>query len=118
MESMIYVLAAGIMGLLIGMAAMYLMQRKGGDQAQTKAVEKKLEQYQQEVEQHFAKTADLIDNLTSSYQEVFQHLSDSAEHLLTEEQIKQQLLNRKSREVTIKYLKSDESGEAKNPTEE
>lgn len=118
MESMIYVLAAGIAGLLVGMAAMYLMQRKGDDQAQTKAVEQKLERYQQEVEQHFAQTADLIDNLTHSYQEVFQHLSDSAEHLLTEEQIKQQLLNRKSREVTIKYLKSDESEASQNPAEE
>lgn len=118
MDSMIYVFSAGIIGLLIGMAAMYLMQRKSTDQSQTKAVEQKLAQYQQEVEQHFAKTADLIDNLTSSYQEVFQHLSDSAEQLLSEEQIKQQLLNRKSREVTIKYLKSSEVETEKNPAEE
>ena len=39
---------------------------------------------QQDVENHFARTADLIDNLTNSYKEVFDHLSESAEHLLTE----------------------------------
>jgi uncharacterized membrane-anchored protein YhcB (DUF1043 family) len=118
MGTMIYVVAAGVAGLLLGMGIMYVMHRQGHDSGQTKAVEKKLERYQQEVEQHFAKTADLIDNLTSSYQEVFQHLSDSAEHLLTEEQIKNQLINRKSREVTIKYLKSQDDEQTQNPAED
>ncbi len=114
---MIYILAAGVIGLLLGMTIMYVLQRQGQDNNQTKAVEKQLENYQQEVEQHFAKTADLIDNLTHSYQEVFQHLSDSAEQLMTEEQIKNQLINRKSREVTIKYLKSQDEA-PQNPAEE
>ena len=80
-----------------------------------KAAEEKLQDYRQEVEQHFAKTADLIDHLTDSYKDVFSHLSESAEHLLTEEQIKNQLLNRKAREVTLKYLKGDEVKDPSDP---
>jgi len=57
----------------------------------------------------------LIDNLTDSYQAVFSHLSESAEDLLTDEQIRNQLINRRSREVTIKYLKSGEDEDSHNP---
>ena len=109
MDGILNMVMAGIVGLVIGGLFMYFAQADKQSETSVKAVEKKLENYQQDVETHFAKTADLIDNLTGSYQEVFEHLSESAEKLLTEEQIKNQLNNRKSREVTIKYLKSTES---------
>ena len=111
MDEMINLLVAGLVGLVIGGVFMYVSLRKKAPNQSVKAVEQQLHQYQQDVEAHFAKTADLIDNLTNSYKEVFEHLSDSAENLLTEEQIKNQLQNRKSREVTIKYLKSTEQTE-------
>jgi uncharacterized membrane-anchored protein YhcB (DUF1043 family) len=115
MNGMIYVLTAGVIGLLLGMLVMYLLQKKSSPNNDAQAVQEKLDEYQQQVEGHFAKTADLIDNLTESYKEVFEHLSDSAESLLTEEQIKNQLINRKSREVTIKYLKGGEDDEQNPP---
>lgn len=106
MDEILNMVLAGVVGLVIGGLFMYFARTGGKPENSVKAVEEKLENYQQDVETHFAKTADLIDNLTGSYQEVFEHLSQSAEKLLTEEQIKNQLINRKSREVTIKYLKS------------
>jgi len=105
---MIDMVLAGLVGLVIGGVFMYFALRKKAPNQSVKAVEEQLHQYQQDVEAHFAKTADLIDNLTHSYKEVFEHLSESAETLLTEEQIKEQLLNRKAREVTIKDLKNNE----------
>ncbi|MCX7545217.1 YhcB family protein [Marinicella gelatinilytica] len=104
----ILILSAGILGWALGIAGMYIINQKKGKQHSVKELEQRLDQYQQKVENHFAKTADLIDNLTDSYQAVFTHLADSAEELLTDEQIRNQLINRKSREVTIKYLKSDD----------
>ena len=115
MDEILNMVMAGVVGLVIGGLFIHFAQRGKTPNNSVKAVEEKLENYQQDVEKHFAKTADLIDNLTSSYQEVFEHLSESAEQLLTEEQIKNQLLNRKSREVTIKYLKGTEASE--DPTE-
>ena len=114
MDGLMYVFVAGIFGLLFGMLVMHLLQQKNAGSSDVKAVKEKLDNYQQQVESHFAKTADLIDNLTDSYKEVFQHLSESAEKLLTDEQIKNQLINRKSREVTIKYLKSSQDDEDEN----
>ncbi len=116
MEGLIYILVAGVVGLLIGMLVMHLLHQKTTSNTDVKAVQEKLDNYQLEVETHFSKTADLIDNLTDSYKEVFEHMSDSAENLLTDEQIQNQLINRKSREVTIKYLKSDDQ-EQKDPSE-
>ncbi len=100
-------ISAGILGWALGIAGMYMMSRKRGTRSSVKQVEQRLNEYQKQVENHFSKTADLIDNLTESYQAVFSHLADSAEDLLTDEQIRNQLINRRSREVTIKYLKSD-----------
>jgi hypothetical protein len=114
MDGLVYILVAGIFGLVFGMSVMYLIQKKNAGGSDVKAVQEKLDNYQQQVEHHFAKTADLIDNLTDSYKEVFQHLSESAEKLLTDEQIKNQLINRKSREVTIKYLKSSVTDDDEN----
>lgn len=115
MNGMVYIMVGGIFGLLLGMLIMYLLQKQGNQNSDTKAVQEKLDAYQEQVEGHFAKTADLIDNLTESYKAVFEHLSDSAESLLTEEQIKNQLVNRKSREVTIKYLKGGDQNEKDTP---
>ncbi len=115
MNGMVYIMVGGIFGLLLGMLIMYLLQKKNLQNSDAHAVQEKLDAYQEQVEGHFAKTADLIDNLTESYKAVFEHLSDSAESLLTEEQIKNQLVNRKSREVTIKYLKGGEQNEENTP---
>ncbi len=115
MNGMIYIMVGGVFGLLLGMLIMYLLQKQSAGHSDARTVQEKLDAYQEQVEGHFAKTADLIDNLTESYKAVFEHLSDSAETLLTEEQIKNQLANRKSREVTIKYLKGSELNQEDTP---
>ncbi len=117
MDDILNMVMAGVIGLVVGGLFMYFATKNKSSKQSVKDVEEKLENYQQEVEGHFAKTADLIDNLTDSYKEVFEHLSESAEKLLTEEQIQNQLVNRRSREVTIKYLKGSEVDETEDPTD-
>lgn len=117
MDDVLNMVMAGTVGLVIGGLFMYFSVKSKTSGQSVKAVEEQLHNYQQDVESHFAKTADLIDNLTNSYKEVFEHLSESAENLLTEEQIKNQLINRKSREVTIKYLKSTDEEVTEDPTD-
>ena len=43
-----------------------------------KETEEKLNDYQQEVTDHFAQTAQLVNNLTQNYKEVHEHLAGSA----------------------------------------
>lgn len=109
---MMDMLLAGIVGFAVGGVVMFFIMHNNQFSKKDTEVEQKLNDYQDNVEQHFAKTADLIDHLTDSYKQVFEHLSDSAKELLTEEQIQRQLMNRKDREVTLNYLtQSDEEKE-------
>ncbi len=117
MDQILNMIMAGALGLIVGALFMYFASKNTSSEQSVKAVQEKLDNYQSEVEDHFAQTADLIDNLTESYKEVFNHLSESAEKLLTEEQIQNQLINRRSREVTIKYLKGSDTDDDKNPAE-
>jgi len=109
-NSFIVLIVAGITGVVIGIGITLLFLRSGSrSQASASQVEAQLKDYQEQVENHFAKTSELIDELTDSYKNVFEHLSESAQTLLTEEQIQQQIENRKDRQVTLSYLKDTSS---------
>ncbi|WP_154223303.1 YhcB family protein [Marinicella rhabdoformis] len=114
---MMDMLLAGIVGFAIGGVVMFFIMHNNQSSKKDSEVEQKLNDYQNNVEQHFAKTADLIDHLTDSYKEVFEHLSDSAKELLTEEQIQRQLMNRKDREVTLSYLTQNDVDEETDKTQ-
>lgn len=45
--------------------------------------EEELKRYQQDVAEHFAKTSDLVNGLTQSYRDVYEHLANSALKLTT-----------------------------------
>ncbi|MDQ2078261.1 YhcB family protein [Marinimicrobium sp. ABcell2] len=45
--------------------------------------ENELKKYQQDVTQHFSRTSELVNNLTHSYREVYEHLANSALKLTT-----------------------------------
>lgn len=45
--------------------------------------EDELKRYQQDVAEHFARTSDLVNNLTQSYRDVYEHLANSALKLTT-----------------------------------
>ncbi len=84
----------GAAALIIGTALGLLIARgNSGSRSQAALIEElnearqELEDYKIEVSTHFAKTADLVNNLTSSYREVHQHLSTSASQLCSDEQL-------------------------------
>ncbi len=102
-------LLPGLVGLVIGVLLMFFIMHRRHDDKNSVAMKKQLNDYQDRVENHFAKTADLIDHLTDSYKRVFDHLSESAEQLLDDEQIQRQIINRKKRQVTLNYLSDSNS---------
>ena len=72
-------------GMLVGYLGGLLISRYLGG---GKRVEEDLwkmrqehERYREEVNQHFAKSADLLNNLTESYREVYRHMARSADKL-------------------------------------
>jgi len=79
-------------------------------------VEEKLEKYQRNVEEHLAKTADLLDELTANYKKVHDHLSHSAQTLLSEEQLQKLAGQRQTKGYKILVLEN--STVAENNTED
>ncbi len=107
-QQMIILLAVvGIVGLLIGLI---IGRAIGGKHSSsTKKVEKEFQEYKTMVSQHFGKTADLVDNLTNSYKDVFDHLGSSAKALLSEEELAKHLQYRAEKAVTLTYAPIEEA---------
>lgn len=76
----------------------------GSAKNQAQDAHKELESYKAAVSEHFGKTADLVDNLTASYKEVFEHLGSSAKELLSEEEVNRHLTSRAEKAVTLTYV--------------
>ena len=106
-DQVFYLFSAVLLGLVIGAMLMYFASSKGASSTKTIELEEKLNDYQQNVVEHFEKTADLVDELTQSYKKVFDHLGESAKELMTEEQLQLQIEKRKGRKVTLEFLPND-----------
>lgn len=109
------IILAVVIGLVVGALLVWLLGRGArgdADAAQEKLdkLQKEFETYRNEVNAHFAQTADAVDQLTQSYQNVFSHLSDGAQKLMDKTALKAQLEKRQGKAVTLAYL-VDEQGE-------
>jgi hypothetical protein len=93
-ESCVYTLpeliVIGVAALLIGAGAgIFLSRLFNTENRKSRELEKQLQDasaelknYQQEVSEHYVKTARLVDNLTESYRDVHNHLAEGAATLL------------------------------------
>lgn len=104
--------AGAVVAWLIGRGA-----RHDADATHDKlhTLQKEFETYRQNVNEHFAKTADAVDNLTKSYQDVFTHLSDGAQQLMDKSALKAQLEKRQGKAVTLAYLVNEQNATAVTP---
>lgn len=117
-DPLFYILSAALLGIVVGALIMYFVTsgNKDSDKSIAKA-EEKLNNYQEDVVQHFEQTADLVDDLTQSYKKVFDHLNQSARNLMTEEQLKLQIEKRKGQKITLEFL-SEESHSSVAPKDQ
>ncbi len=92
MYSLELLLAFGLAMLLIGLIGGFLIAQKSANspQAQRKLekhlddLERKQQDYQHEVTEHFVETAELLNQLTDSYRDVHNHLAKGAQKLAGE----------------------------------
>ncbi len=116
-NQLFYIFSAGLLGLGLGALFMYFLSGKSTSAKKSiQEVEEKLNDYQQNVVEHFEQTADLVDELTQSYKKVFDHLGKSAKQLMTDEQVQQQIEKRKGNKITLGFLTEEEDNhiETKN----
>ncbi len=117
-DQVFYLFSAVLLGLVIGALIMYFASGKNSNSAKTAELEKKLKIYQEDVVQHFEKTADLVDDLTESYKKVFDHLGSSAKELMTDEQLQLQMEKRQGKKVTLEFLPLTSVASGEVPDEE
>lgn len=86
-ELLVMAVAAALVGigLGIGLARAFNQesQRSRELEKQLQEANKDLKLYQQEVSEHYVKTAKLVDDLTESYRDVHNHLAEGAATLLS-----------------------------------
>ncbi len=79
-ELMLVVAVAG--GLIAGFFIGWLSRPSGGDkEEELKRCQEELERYRNEVGGHFAKTAELVGQMTAQYRAVYEHLAEGAHRL-------------------------------------
>lgn len=105
-----------IVGLLAGAAGAWLWWRFGaaGDGADAR----RQAEYREEVADHFVKTAELVNRLTDSYKEVFDHLRDGAGRLVDEETLRQRLAHEEDKDVTLHLIGYGTTKTGNRPTGE
>lgn len=90
MFSFATLIITGLICLLGGGAIGAVVFRSLDTRSQNRALEERafraeeeLKRYQQDVAEHFAKTSELVNGLTQSYRDVYEHLANSALKLTT-----------------------------------
>jgi hypothetical protein len=111
--SLVWLLIGALAGLVLGGAGVFAWLRYGGGGAAGSTARRREEAYREEVADHFVKTAELVNQLTDSYKEVFDHLRDGAGSLVDEEILRERLAHRDDDKVTLRrigYGGGNESG--------
>ena len=98
MEHSLLIWLLPTLALVAGVAIGFLVARllpnaaPNRTQRQLDDIQERFDSYQNEVVTHFNSTANLVQKLTQSYQEVQEHLAEGANRLALDEQTRQRLL--------------------------
>lgn len=99
MDNTIPVWLLPLLSFVVGIVATLLVSRMmRSDSPDTpdnrlNELQKRFDSYQDEVVAHFSTTAELVNKLTENYQNVQEHMLQSAERLALDEETRQHLLN-------------------------
>ncbi|MDX1570624.1 MAG: DUF1043 family protein [Xanthomonadales bacterium] len=113
MDTGLIIVLTAFGGLLVGAVGMYFFLSAGATTGGDQELRKEFDAYREEVADHFAKTASLVNRLTDSYKDVFEHLQDGAHGLLDEEQLRARLQDESGETITLTRLgyRGEDAGE-------
>lgn len=111
--SLVWLLIGAAVGLVLGGAGVFAWLRYGGGEAAQSSARRREEAYRQEVADHFVKTAELVNQLTDSYKEVFDHLREGADQLVDEEIRRERLAHSDDEKVTLRRIGYAAGGEGR-----
>ena len=97
--------------------AEHLQEESEALRKEYEALKKTFADYRNNVSNHFAKTADAVDQLTDSYKNVYNHLSAGARALMDKESLQKQIEKRQGKSVTLAYLAQNQENDKAAPIE-
>jgi len=106
MEIVIWAIAGIVLGAAGGAAFTYWWTRARGGGDTIGQLKRENQKFREEVTEHFVETARLINQLTDSYKEVFDHLNKGATELVDEKALTERLPASGSEEVRLRRLGS------------
>lgn len=115
--SLVSLLIGAAIGLALGAGGLFVWFRYGSGAAGTTSARRREEVYREEVADHFVKTAELVNQLTDSYKEVFDHLREGAGQLVDEEILRQRLAHQDDEKVTLQRIGYAGSGDGRKAGE-
>jgi len=101
MDSLIWLIIGLIAGGVIGGVATWSISRARGGAVSIMKLKQENDKYRNEVTEHFVETARLINQMTDSYKQVFDHLSRGAETLVDDKQLAERLPPASGQEVRL-----------------
>jgi len=111
--SLVSLLIGAAIGLVLGAGALFAWFRYAGGAGGTASARRREEAYREEGADHFVKTAELVNQLTDSYKEVFDHLREGAGHLVDDEILRQRLDHRDDEKITLQRIGYAGSGDGR-----
>ena len=95
--------------------AEHLQEESEALRKEYEALKKTFADYRNNVSNHFAKTADAVDQLTDSYKNVYNHLSAGARALMDKGSLQKQIEKRQGKSVTLAYLAQNQENDKAAP---
>lgn len=101
MEFVIWLIVGLVIGGGIGALATWWISRARGGAVSVMQLKQENEKFRNEVTEHFVETARLINQMTDSYKQVFDHLSSGAEKLVDDHKLAERLPPSSGQEVKL-----------------
>ena len=101
MDSLVWLIIGLIAGGLIGGLTTWSISRARGGAVSIMKLKQENDKYRNEVTEHFVETARLVNQMTDSYKQVFDHLSRGAETLVDDKQLAERLPPASGQEVRL-----------------
>ncbi len=96
----------GLSGGLVGVGVAWLVFSRKTHEPTVAQLKAENEHFREEVNAHFVRTAQLMNELTDSYKKVFDHLSDGADRLVDEQAVRERMPQVGQQEVRLRHIGS------------
>ncbi|HSH27342.1 MAG TPA: DUF1043 family protein [Wenzhouxiangella sp.] len=96
----------GLSGGLVGVGVAWLVFARKTHEPTVAQLKAENEHFREEVNAHFVRTAQLMNELTDSYKKVFEHLSDGADRLVDEQAVRERMPQVGQQEVRLRHIGS------------